>query len=329
MARVGATKVHNGTSKKNYIINGLADFRQRSATGVAIDATPAYRVHDRFLTYVNNLGFFNSAAHGPTSLVDPQGVTVNAMNTNADASSASAKYFTTQRIESLNSQELVGGKLSLSFLMKNVNFTDVSVNFYYPNTKDSFGGGQTLFHTTAVQVFAADANVKEVKFEDITVDSNVADGLAIEIVFEGYSIGVGGDAPITKIMLNEGEAAAPFQRAGDTIGAEFDSCQRYYQKSWAIGTTVGTAGSIGANIWQRLGVVLTDMQQSVDYYPMRVAPTVTVYASSDGEVAHISTDQGNREAIVPTVTESRYRVDLNEAVSSTSIQWHHTLDAEM
>jgi len=277
--------------EKNYIINGVMDFRQRSSGGQTLGDNQAIRVQDRWVVNKNDNANFNTAGQGPTSLVDLNGVTVNALNINADALNSSAEVLVGQRIEALNAKELAGGKMSLSFLMKNVNFSTIAVKFYYAVSTDTFGSGtDVLFHTTPDQVFSVDSTVKEVKFEDISVHANSVNGIYMEIAYKGFVLSTAGDAPITKIMLNAGSKSNSFNRAGRDIQGELALCQRYYEKSYNDLVDPGTVtreGSAGFN--SRLA---TEHTGTIKFGVSKITlPTCNVYSPQNGSVSRMD-DQG-------------------------------------
>jgi hypothetical protein len=58
-----------------------------------------------------------------------------------------------------------------------------------------------------------------------------------------------GDVLLTGAMLNIGTSAAPFQRAGGTIGGELTLCQRYFEKSYEVNTPPGSAGGVAEDVF--------------------------------------------------------------------------------
>jgi hypothetical protein len=226
----------------NLLINGLTEIRQRSGIGLAMDANFAYRVQDRFITKVNNIGDFNTRIQSNTILTDLNGVVQEAMNIATNAVNVSAQVFIQQKIESLNAQALANKKASFSFEFLNRGFTDVTVNVYYPTAIDNHTV-QTLISSKS-EVFAIDATTKKFKFENINIPVEAKNGLAVEIIIDGITIAADWDNPLSKFMLNEGPVAAPFERAGANVTNEFLLCQRYYER----GESGAISDSTNANI---------------------------------------------------------------------------------
>lgn len=217
------------TSAQNYLINSLMNHTQRlGIVSATINASQAVKIQDRWITYLNNVTFFTSASQGPTNISNPIGVLRSALNFSSQASNASAQGFVVQRIESHHAKDLANKGISLSFLLRNNNFTTVGLNLYYPNATDNYSG-QTLFYSAPSQVFTANSTVKFVKFENILADALVSRGLAVEIIYSGFSIGVPDDTALTEVMLNEGVTAIPFRPFGEwDYARELIACQRYF-----------------------------------------------------------------------------------------------------
>jgi hypothetical protein len=80
------------------------------------------------------------------------------------------------------------------------------------------------------------------------------------------------------VQLEQNTSATPFERR--LYGQELANCQRYYQKSYAQGTTPGTNTSIGCVTWREYGtnVYLPNFQSSL-IVTMRGSPTITWYTT--------------------------------------------------
>lgn len=282
----------------NLLINGLTEIRQRSAIGLAMDATFAYRVQDRFVTKVNNTGDFNTRIQSNTILTDTKGVVQEAMNIATNAVNVNAKVFIQQMIESLNAQALANKKASFSFEFLNRGFTDVTVNVYYPTVIDDHTV-QTLIDSKS-ETFAIDAVTKKFKFENISIPVEAKNGLAIEIVIDGIIIAADWDNPLSKFMFNEGPVVAEFERAGSAITGELLLCQRYYER-----LDVGEHGQAGTN-----GIV---KHNGHFYVLMRITP-VMVFTGD------IST---------ATISDEGWQVSEGGKVANQGIFYTWTADAEL
>ena len=311
------------TSAQNYLINSLMNHLQRFGfVSATINASQTIKIQDRWITYINNVAFFTSATQGPTNITNPSGISRSALNFSSQASNTSAQGFVVQRIESNHAKDLANKKISLSFLIRNNNFTTVGLNLYYPNATDNFSG-QTLFYSAPSQVLAANSTVKFVKFENILADSLVSRGLAVEIVYSGFSVGVSDDTALTEVMLNEGAAAIPFRPFGEwDFQREFAACQRYYERNSTRSQQVYDSSP-------QAGVFATTVPYKVT---KRVSPVFNSYSPITLVVNTINDANGNNQttATYPFVG-IEHAVVQSTMVSATNrvpqLLW--TADAEL
>jgi len=143
-------------------------------------------------------------------------------------------------------------------------------------------------------------------------------------------------------MLNEGYTAAPFRRAGGTIGAELQLCQRYYEKSYDVDVAPGTASQYGGLQWQKHHS--TSMPQ--DWRMMnprfsvlkRAAPSCFTYsfAGTPGQASDLNSeaDLGTNSAQVGNGLTSYFwlRNFSGGAITLGALQtytYHWTADAEL
>lgn len=310
----------------NFLINGLTEIRQRSAIGLAMDATFAYRVQDRFVTKVNNTGDFNTRIQSNTVLTDTKGVVQEAMNIATNAVNVNAQVFIQQMIESLNAQALANKKASFSFEFLNRGFTDVTVNVYYPTVIDDHTI-QTLIDSKS-ETFAIDTVTKKMKFENISIPVEAKNGLAIEIVIDGITIAADWDNPISKFMFNEGPVVAEFERAGFDIANEVQLCERYYEKSYNLNDAPGTITQDGAMM--TIGASNTFFTVGLSFLRKRVVPIVTTYNPvTGGSGTWRNNSAGNNPTATPTrVGENSFSV-ANASGVSHQIIGHFTVDAEL
>jgi hypothetical protein len=135
-------------------------------------------------------------------------------------------------------------------------------------------------------------------------------------------------------MLNEGSVAAPFERAGGTIGGELALCQRYYEKSWKEGVSPGTGTTDGfSNVNGYSSSSAYKNHTTFLKVPKRLTtPTVHVY-DYDGNIDKIST-LDTAEALTNNVsyttlvfTDKIITVKINSTV--VGLVYHWTVDAEI
>lgn len=313
----------------NYIINGLTEIRQRSSIGIAITNTFAYRVHDRFVTKVSDVGDFNTRVQSNTILTDKSGVVREAINMATNAANANAKMYLQQRIESVNAENLANKKASFSFEFLNRGFTDVTINFYYPTVVDNHAV-QTLIATKS-ETFAIDAITKRMKFENVSIPVQAKNGLAIEIVLDGITQAADWDNPLSKFMLNEGPVAASFERAGFSLANEIQLCQRYYEKKYPVNIAPGTPYAFSmSSCFNPTGGVSQDIKTQWYEVSKRATPVVTMYNYVTGATGSWRDTGGvDRTANALHIGEKSFDAQILSIASGQAAYGFWTADCEL
>jgi hypothetical protein len=169
-----------------------------------------------------------------------------------------------QRIEALNSADLVGTTATLSAELSNSLLTSVNWTAFYANTTDTFG---TLASPTRTQIATGTFTVNSTLTRYSTqISIPSAANTGIEIVL---SVGAqtSGTWTIDNVQLEPGNVATSFERR--QYESEFGLCRRYYQSyggQYAFG--------IGGNQAQRHG--------GSWMAPFRAVPTVTTIGTYGG-----------------------------------------------
>ena len=253
-------------SSKNWVINGGMDFWQRGAS----TATNGNYGADRWwLSHAQTTASLNSSADG-AGFVAQLLLTTRAAGGNGSVSMK-------QPFETLNARLLAGKTVTLSFLAQRGVIlsqgwmramitwgtgTDqkdptggASLQQIVPVTSIPNGSYQRFSFTFAIPATATSLQVLIGMFDD-----------------NGVTFTLPNNSPlfIKEVMLNEGPVAAPFERAGGTIGGELALCQRYCY-------SLGTSGSSG--IFSRM----TNYISGAMYFSFRLASsmrtTPTLYTS--------------------------------------------------
>ncbi len=136
---------------------------------------------------------------------------------------------------------------------------------------------------------------------------------------------------LTGIQLEKGSSATSFDfRPHQT---EFDLCLYYYNKSYQLGTVIGTSTETSANVSVSIN--------SADFYdygnvkfltPMRDVPTINIYSSlgTSGVLRNLSSgsDQGNSGSRYHSTNGYAAFCANSAMTSNNTFAWHHTADAE-
>ena len=108
-------------------------------------------------------------------------------------------------------------------------------------------------------------------------------------------------------------------------------CQRYYQQSYAHGTSAGTATNTG-----RVIRFLDGTQSYAGHYvtfrtEMRAAPTGTPYSTSTGTINKMRGDSADHAAVVgQSATHGLHAYAVNSSIgTSETLNLQYTADAEL
>ena len=218
----------------NFLINGGFDFWQRGTTKSTAGAYSA----DRWIHSWN-------AGTGTASRSTDVPVTTLPYSLSL-ASTSGTNPQIQQRIESVNALPLVGQTVTFSIWAKSTVATSgLSWTTYYPTTTADTFSALTQDQTGA---FAASMTVGTwTRYTaTFTVSTNAVRGYAVQVYRNVTTTST--TTLFAGAQLELGNVVTPFRRNAPSIQSELASCQRYFEKSYAVGTTPGTANSPGAII---------------------------------------------------------------------------------
>lgn len=134
---------------------------------------------------------------------------------------------------------------------------------------------------------------------------------------------------ITGIQLEKGSNATAFDfRSHQT---EFDLCRYYYNKSYQLGTAIGTNTFLNSNVSVAIN--------SGDFYDygkvkfstvMRTGPSITIYSGTGaaGTIYNLSASANQGTANVRYTGTEGYGAYCSAMTTNNAFSWHHTADAE-
>jgi len=252
---------------KNRLINGNFIISQYNGTNSVAPGGNQYPI-DRWYTDT-----YGSAQNGYTvqqlSASPPAGFN-NYVQIQANSTTYTNINFS-QTIESINSVDLLGQTVTVSFWYKvPVNWTsqwNVGVSYNTSNNAKVYGGNGTSISS----VVLANTTTWTKASLTVTVPSNA---LSLGVIFNNGNNNVinGAQFQLTGVQLELGSQATSFDFR--SIGTELALCQRYFQ------TTINSTGPKAG--WSGVGtgnyVIYTNPNQFK--VPMRAAPTMVLYAYS-------------------------------------------------
>jgi hypothetical protein len=247
---------------KNRLING--DFRiwQRGTSS----SSSGY-LADRW--FHNASGTYARSTDVPTS----QGFKYSLSNA---VTTGTAYGVTLQRIESVNCYDLGNSDVTLSFWLKSVTgSTGYYAILYYPNSVDDYSA-VTLIEQKSFSVTTSWAKYT-LTYKNISV--NAVNGL--QVYFFSADGAVAPSYLITGIQLEKGSVGTGFDFR--PFGTELQLCQRYFEKSFEVGTV--PADTVGILTDRRQGVAFgsTSVGYQQEYkVSKRTAPSMTLYKGLNG-----------------------------------------------
>lgn len=207
---------------RNRVINGGFEIAQRGTSGIS-----GYQL-DRWLA--NNTSAQSQSSDAPSGFI----------NSIEFTSSSAAFPYIEQRIERVNSYDLAGQTVTLSFWAKSVSGTsNLYVEVYRANSNDNFSA--VTFETG--QQAALTPSTSWTRYTiSLTLSASATTGLAVRIIRNNASAA---STRVAGVQLEAGSAATPFERR--SYGQELSLCQRYYEVGacWIIGFG-NTNGFIGS-----------------------------------------------------------------------------------
>jgi hypothetical protein len=296
---------------RNVVINGAMQVHQRGTSTAGI-TTGGYYTADRYNLYINSLGTWTQSVENDAPTGSGFRKSLKMLCTTADASPSANDYIMVeQSIEGQNVQQFLKGTSSakpfaLSFWVKsNVTGTYIAELF------DSDTAGARLVSASYTISASATWEKKTIIFPADTTglfDNDTAASLTVEFWLgsgSAYASGTLNNAwaaanssnravgqtnlasatsnywQVTGVQLEAGAVATPFEF--EQISTTLAKCQRYYEKTYDIGTAPGTATFNGMFTAGMTTNTANNLIVPVRFkVEKRTAPTMTAYRPSDG-----------------------------------------------
>lgn len=188
-----------------------------------------------------------------------------------------------QRIEAANVADLVSADIVASLQVKSSSITSLTWTAYYANAADDFSA-KTQIATGTLTIGSTLASYALT----FNAGANAANGIAIE--FSCGALLAAQTLQFEAVQFQTGTTPTAFERK--SYAARIAECQRYYQKSYDIGTALATSTALGlVGGGQGNGVVNSIVTIPLSP-PMRSAPTLS-YWDKAGNASKYSTGNNN------------------------------------
>ena len=313
-------------STRNYVINGAMDFWQRATASSQIDSTIGdVFVADRFIWAVSGFsgGTGNQSLSRDTDVPSGLGLTYSLAHSVSTTLSGPRNSFIVHRIERGSIQHLLGKVVTVSFWAKATSaMTTTSAGVSV--VSNDYSPSYTLDTTWRRFSFTT-------KITTLLGTNPTDSGLQIQLLNHVFSAGM--TIKIAGIMLNEGPVAAPFERAGGSLGGELALCQRYYAKTYNLEVPPGTPGATTNALMRTLDAtcLYASLQWTLPVTMRSNTFTVKVYNPTTGAPNSLRGDANDFASAAPSGSSGRCFTNVNNVNVGQNVQLsaHMTADAEI
>jgi len=197
----------------------------------------------------------------------------------------------------------------------------------YANAVDNFSATTLVSDNTLESDAPIDGTFRTFKKSFVVTEQMAENGFYVQV--GDFSSGTN-VIRYAHAMLNEGSYAANFQLAGKHFLKELELCQRYFDKSYNVETSLGTItdnGAIHDNTYNNTSVGLY-----VQFYfkkRMRTNPIITPYSPVSGNVNVIfKAGTGDIAPATYPIGETSARISVNNT-GNKGVRAHWAADAEL
>jgi len=324
-----------GLGFRNKLINGDFRINQRGFSSTTSNVGYGY---DRWALYTAGGGATYSAqtftAGNAIVGQEPQ----NFARIVTTGQTATSTYTVlTQRIEDV--RNCAGQTTTVSFWAKAASGTP-KVSIEFAQNFGSGGSAEVLTYagqvtlSTSWQRFTVTATVPSISGKTLGTENTHSLGLFLwvsggsDFNSRTGSIGIQSNTfDFWGVQLEQNYQPTPFEQR--PIGVELQPCQRYYEKSYDIATSPGTATSTGRSL---LGISSSGtgyMSMSVPFaVEKRAAPDVTIYdlAGTSGKITY---GTNNQSGTVTDISTRQFRVYSDNTTSKNEISWQWVAQKEL
>lgn len=333
-----------GVNFRNIVINGDMSISQRATSTQFTGA--GYHALDRWQVYISSLGTHTMSQD--SSVPTGQGFSKSlkiACDTADSSPAAGDQFYLRTKFEGQNLQYLRYGtssaqKLTLSFWVKSNKTTTASVQLqdhdnskmvtksYTINTADTWEKKTITFNANTSDSFTNDANLSlDVRWwldsgSDFTSGTPSGDWESNDNTKRNNNnLGLASSDTntffLTGVQLEAGISESDFEFLPHDVNLQ--RCQRYYQHTFADGTTYGTTTEVNKFRFQGSGNIANRKHFTTFLVEMRAVPTVTFTQSS--------VDGGG--TVTTTGILGTRSMDMNASSSGRSLATHYKLEAEL
>lgn len=323
----------NLDTQRNHLYNSNFDIWQRGATVTCANAATAYGP-DRWYAenQLGTAGVITMTRAAGSSDGAKYGCEVK-ITTAPTASVANGTYLY-QTLENFDSLRLYNKTASVFVKLKAKGYvTQVGIALMYKTTEAKvdtvIGSEQTV--TVNSSTFSSGSISLQALGTSMTTAGVVGIRFRVVAVSQGAPYDLDNGFVVEQAMLVEGAVPTVFKPRFDSIQAEVQGCQRYYEKSYSLGTTPGTGTTEGiANFAHSAAAGNTNYWHGVSFkVTKRTAPTISLWDSA-GTATKVDYDTTTNEpADAERAGESGFGVKPSGTDNRNGVSFHWAAVAEI
>jgi len=322
------------TSNRNAIINGSMNVWQR---GTSFTSFNAYAADRWYITGSANFTFSRQV----TGSTLPQFAYCSRMQRNSGSTDVTAAQLG-YALETADSLRFAGKTITVSFWARaGANYSGTSNALYYVLATGTgtdqrlLGSGFTGTAYSVVNLVTLTTSWQRFSYTTTVPSTATEISHYFQANLNAGTAGANDFWDVTGVQLEEGSIATPFEF--EDIGTTLAKCQRYYEKTYNLGTAVGTAtftGMVGNDV---NGATTNEYIIFRIRYEVRkrAAPTITTYdaAGNSGKATRysiIGAGTDNTAVGVDFIGESSFRAYIGTGLANNSgFNLHYTASAEL
>ena len=233
-----------------------------------------------------------------------------------------------QRVEDMRA--FAGQTVTMSFWAKADTATTIS-QVYFACSPGSGGSGAPggVGNFSGVAITTSWARYTVTATMASIAGATIGTSSFVEVVFKFAAAMGNRTIDIWGVQWEAGSVATPFQTASGSIGGELALCQRYYEKSYSLTTTPGTATQTGMMNFQ-VGTAAVGNMRITSYFKAqkRTSPTVRLYDGA-GTIDKVMYNYSNGFTGTAVPTESGVDVYSDGTTSKFALSYQFAADAEL
>lgn len=317
---------------KNVLYNSAFDIWQRGSSTTVGNGVSTYLADRWYVT--NSLGTNGVITYSRTTGIQSgskYGASIQITTAPTAAQANGTEFY--QTLENFDSVQFLNQTLSLGINIQALgNVTSIGLQLLYNTTEAkvtiALGSEQT------VAVNSSSFTVGQILAQTVGTLPTTAGVVGVRIrilsVSSGNTYDLNNGFILEQAMMNIGFTVATYNRAGRNFQDELDMCQRYFEKSYDLNTSLGTVTDSGAcNVFSTPS---QSLRLTIFYkVQKRIVPNITTYNPVTGAIGSWRGADASNITAAPAYQGMQSFSAANSIAASANVDYriHYTADAEL